>query len=510
MKSKSAPPSPALSFHAAYVSTLEKGLFPEGVQPPRVRALARGVMSLWERFNAKRDKLERGYMADDADLEAYIAAFQLPNVERVRGLCRRYFTFEAADSIANPKQSAAKQPAAKPLRILDFGSGPLSASAGFLAFLEEMGPLPAHVEITAVDLSGAAISLGTTVLQDALVARGAKASSVTITVKRFPEKDTLPRGAFDVVLAANVLNEILPASRAGTLAKLAGACAPGGTLLVLEPGQDVHSRSLAAARDAFLLAPAARAFDVIAPCPHRRACPLGPEKGRKDWCWFRHNWHPPAFLAELDRASGLDHAELAYSFLLLRARTAKVGAPLETKSTPAKKNIVLPEAAKLVVVPHARVVSDDIPLPKDPDVRERARTYVARNVVGAVDPKKAQALLDDEATRKILLCTHEGLLEGLYAADRRERKTRGSDMRLVPGQLRAREGSNTKNNAVNTRTGERDEEDVAERASVRRPEAPRVRKADDQRPQRPAKPASTQPQGLRGTRKLTRKVTRKT
>jgi ribosomal protein RSM22 (predicted rRNA methylase) len=394
----------------AWTDALASLVYPEGIEPQQTGHLARQVKNLWARFNSRRDSLDRAYMADENDLDAYLAAFALPNAVRTRAVLDRYARSELATTVAG------RIPAGRALRVLDFGSGPLSATVGLLAALAEAKALPDAVEILAVETAADAVKEGAALLSEAFAAE----KRPEPRFRRAPHLDALPQSeTFDVVLAANVFNELPSPSRARVLARLAQACAPGGILLVLEPGQDVHSRALSGLRDRFLAAGPAGAFTLVAPCLHRDDCPLGPDRGRPDWCWFRHNWTPPAFLSALDAKSGLEHDELAYSFLIFRK-----SAPLTTQTRKA---------------PHARVVSDPIPLPKTTEGTQKLRGHLARNAVENLSPERATGILADPSTRKVLLCTSEGRLEGLYSPHQEERKTRGAVVELARGQLRGRE-----------------------------------------------------------------------
>ncbi|MCA2961234.1 MAG: methyltransferase domain-containing protein [Silvanigrellales bacterium] len=408
-----AAPATPETFVDVYARALEKHLFPTGVDAARIGSVARGVKSLWARFNTKRSALDREYMAESLDLEAYLASFCLPNVERVRAVLQRFATPEKIVA-ESPRTSPAQRPGV--VRILDFGSGPLSASAGALAALDASGLLPAHVEIVAVELSSRCVEVGATLLRTALP------TSTELIVKRASTLDAVPQDTYDFVLAANVFNEVPVASRGRFLARLAQLCAPGGRLLLLEPGQDTHSRALALLRDRFLESGTAAGFALVAPCLHRKACPLGPERDRKDWCWFRHNWRRPAFLVTLDAKSGLEHDELAYSFVLFQKHE---------KDASVKEILVSPAAA--------RVVSDPIPMPSTPEGLQKLRGHLARNAATHLPPAKASSVLADTATKKMLLCTSEGRLEGLYSPKQAERKSRGSVVDLDKFQLRAKE-----------------------------------------------------------------------
>ncbi|MBL1066601.1 rRNA methyltransferase [Streptomyces sp. 7-21] len=90
---------------------------------------------------------------------------------------------------------------------------------------------------------------------------------------------TGPLPGADLVTAAYVLGELPPDGRDALADAAAAATAPGGAVVVVEPGTPEGYRRVLAAR-ARLLAAGLR---VLAPCPHQAACPLAPDA---DWCHF--------------------------------------------------------------------------------------------------------------------------------------------------------------------------------------------------------------------------------
>ncbi len=201
-------------------------------------------------------------------------------------------------------------------RVLDVGAGPLSGVLGAWCFAGAVGPS------VAVDLAQRAMQAGQGVLD--AVAPGSVVRLVVEPVQRRP----LPNGPFDLVIVAHVLNELgdprrAVAERAALLEELCGVLAPGGRVLVVEPGTRVHGRALMAVRD--VLADRARhEAVVVSPCRDAPACPLLRTEG--DWCHGELSWEPPAKFRALEKASGLKKTVLKHSHLLL-ARAADVEGP---------------------------------------------------------------------------------------------------------------------------------------------------------------------------------------
>ncbi len=80
----------------------------------------------------------------------------------------------------------------------------------------------------------------------------------------------------DLVTVAYVLDELEVEQRAGLVERLWSLTS--GVLLVVEPGTPAGWRRILDARDLLLQ----QGANIVAPCPHARACPLG----APDWCHF--------------------------------------------------------------------------------------------------------------------------------------------------------------------------------------------------------------------------------
>jgi SAM-dependent methyltransferase len=215
--------------------------------------------------------------------------------------------------------------AGKTIRVLDLGSGPGTALLGLVDFLRG---LPADARPTAIDAVALDPSFESLRTAEELLRRFAarfpempvrfRALRLDLVVDRtelFPLATA--DGRFDLVLAANVLCEIVRehgVERAGRLVETAAEAvlAPHGALLVIEPALRETARDLHRLRGRWL---ASSALHVYAPCLHEASCPaLDTER---DWCIADLAWEPPATVAEIDRRTGLRKGSLKFAYLVL-------------------------------------------------------------------------------------------------------------------------------------------------------------------------------------------------
>ncbi|MBL9077304.1 MAG: hypothetical protein JNL08_07370 [Planctomycetes bacterium] len=124
----------------------------------------------------------------------------------------------------------------------------------------------------------------------------------------------------DVLLVSHVLGELDADAEASLRALIARSrCA-----ILVEPGSRAVSRRLSALRDALV-----GEFHVVAPCPHRAACPALADAA--DWCHFFAPPGPEAFtngdFVRTARALGIDARALPYSFVVLSREPVAVAPP---------------------------------------------------------------------------------------------------------------------------------------------------------------------------------------
>jgi SAM-dependent methyltransferase len=167
-------------------------------------------------------------------------------------------------------------------RILDVGSGPGPAA---IAAVDLLGG-----DATCFDLS-----------EDALAV--ARALGVAKTTRE------MPRGEFDLTLAANVLSEV--PDPLDFVRKLPGI------IVIVEPALKETSRALLAVRDQLL---AARTHYALAPCLTQKPCPA--LASPKDWCTAALRWTPPRHFRQLADATGLKADEMISFSPLILSRTA--------------------------------------------------------------------------------------------------------------------------------------------------------------------------------------------
>lgn len=256
--------------------------------------LAAAVQGVAQLLTIERGTRRFDYLMDPAIRAGYLAGYLLPNAMRVQCIVDR------EEPYARPPQ-----------RVLDLGAGPLSASIGLLLSSAGRGVR----EVVAVDTCEKAMLDGRAVLREI-------APQVEVTLingSAIGRRSRLPGGAFDAVLAANLLSEIKgrPEVIAAHVRDLVGStferCGADGVVLLLEPGTRVAARTLMQLRDEIDPAMAT----ILAPCTGAERCPL---LGRDSWCHATHALPLPEPIAELRRTAGLLGSELSYSYLLLAPR----------------------------------------------------------------------------------------------------------------------------------------------------------------------------------------------
>lgn len=371
-KAKSALVSPS-EYIDEWTNLLLRGAESKEDTSKRLQSLSSGIASLWKAFNTERAHEDlRHLLETQRGVESYLAAFLLTNVQRTYSIFSKQEMKTALTRVLHKKQK---------LVIADIGAGPLSATVGLLSALgEELGDL-LLVEIHAIERSSEILEAGIALLEPALNPR------VEIRFEHHASAKTLPKG-IDIALFANVLNELEFKHRETFVADVVSLMSPKGICLLLEPGQDVHSRALGDLRDTLLLRKFAQGkkLSVVSPCLHNLNCPLSSRSGRRDWCWFQNKWSAPVLLLELDKMTGLDHVELSFSFVALSFEAVKSDA-------------------------YARVVSDFIPLDTHGERRAKALAFTASNLVNPADAPKLETLARETNISKELLCTSRGTLE---------------------------------------------------------------------------------------------------
>lgn len=242
------------------------------VRGPRALGdVAEGLVVLGDMFGGRRP-LRPGYLSKPALLRAYVEYYLPLNAAKFARILDEMTLY--ADGFLE-----------RPLRVLDYGSGPGTASVAFRLWGGRTSRL-VLVDVVEEALAEAAVLLGPT----------------------FERAAEPPPGPYDLVFAGNVLVEVEQTKRLERVLELLD---PRGYAIVLEPPMAEPTRQLMEWRDDLV----ARGWKVAAPCLGVARCPM---RGMADlWCHQDWNWSPPGWVGELDDRLGRVRETLKYSYLVL-------------------------------------------------------------------------------------------------------------------------------------------------------------------------------------------------
>jgi ribosomal protein RSM22 (predicted rRNA methylase) len=267
-------------------------------------SLEADVARLSDLFTTDRPAAFRDYAVDARQRLAY-GLFFFPQ------------TFTRVWQVAQPWLTAGGRPTARPLRVLDLGSG---TGASTLAVAHALQPHA--LSLTAVDHSPESL----TCLSQLFADLSSLWPGATLATRvGHAAQDGLP-GPFDLIVASFVLNELFPppndtACQAWITAQLA-RLAPDGALMIVEPAGQTTSPRLQRLRNARAADGSAR---ILAPCPHSRPCPLvGAACG---WCHDVRRWRVPDSVNRLNRRLCRSVHDLKHSLLVLTRPDASLPVP---------------------------------------------------------------------------------------------------------------------------------------------------------------------------------------
>lgn len=190
-----------------------------------------------------------------------------------------------------------------PLRVLDIGAGPGSATAGVcLAFPDR------RIEAVWVDEDSSWTD-------EPLTGYWKSAGSLSV-VRQTGSVDSAGRdsGRFSIAVAANVVVELEgdDQERTGLLDRVfRRSLGPAGVALIVEPALREPTRDLHRIRDGMVRL----GWRVLAPCLGEASCPM--LKNERDWCHETRDWLQPDFHHRIDQFAGLKKDALRFSFLAL-------------------------------------------------------------------------------------------------------------------------------------------------------------------------------------------------
>jgi ribosomal protein RSM22 (predicted rRNA methylase) len=278
-------------------------------------ALAEAVANLSRHFTTARATLPPRYLDDPAHAAAYRSYFLPVNLSKVQVLL---------DEL--PNESSPETPD-HPMAVLDLGCGPGTGALALLDWLWHHSPERAKsVSVLAADASHTPLR-DTKRLWEAYCQEVGLATSGLRCVEgnlEHPLKGDLGKqivrgGPYDLIIMANCLNELFPASvdppaeRAAVVAQLLPFLAPHGTFLIVEPALRQTARALHHMRDHLLKQ---GVCTVYSPCLHESRCPALDHPD--DWCHEERPWQTPPAIAAIDREVGFIKDALKFSYLLLR------------------------------------------------------------------------------------------------------------------------------------------------------------------------------------------------
>jgi len=205
-------------------------------------------------------------------------------------------------------------PVPTPLRVLDFGCGPGTAS---LALALSIGrPLA----LTCVDSAPHMRAVAQRLLSTPPCAE--KLLSLSIA-------DTIPAGQYDLIVAANVFAELDEQEQSRLLRTFLSQLAPKGFMLFMEPGQQMHTRRLMTVRDQVVR----ERPDIrpLFPCLRGDPCPML-KSSSDDWCHGVIEWQQPPLSRQLDTLLGFNKHRIKYSaFIFQQGATLRSGVRVLTK-----------------------------------------------------------------------------------------------------------------------------------------------------------------------------------
>lgn len=273
--------------------------------------LAQAVADLSHLFTKGRAALPPKYLDDASRRAGYLAYFLPVNLAKVQVL------------LDELPAGSLREPAGKTLHVLDVGSGPGTGALAVLDWMQQQAPRA--VEIVAMDQSQPALRDAERLFESYKEKAGAK-SATLIPMKADLDKSRWMEElrakqveGFDLIVAANVLNEIGDETKDGLERRTAfaesllGLLATHGSLIIMEPALRETSRNLLRVRDALV---AKQACTVYSPCLHEKPCPALVKDD--DWCHEERPWTPPAIVAAIDREVGLIKDALKFSYVILR------------------------------------------------------------------------------------------------------------------------------------------------------------------------------------------------
>src|SRR6185436_2154921 len=258
--------------------------------------LAQAAVNLSRLFTTTRATLSLHYLDDPAHASAYLSYFLPVNLSKIQVLL---------DELA---EGGAMKASDRPMRVLDLGCGPGTGALAMLDWLWHRSPeQAASVSVLAADTSRAPLR-DTERLWDAycrevgIPREGLRCveGNLEHPLKGDLGKQMARGGPYDLMIMANCLNELFPASvdstadRAAVVGQLLPFLSTHGTIMIVEPALRQTARELHQLRNHLLKQ---NLCTVYSPCLHEQACPALDHPD--DWCHEERPWQTPPVIAAI-------------------------------------------------------------------------------------------------------------------------------------------------------------------------------------------------------------------
>jgi ribosomal protein RSM22 (predicted rRNA methylase) len=205
------------------------------------------------------------------------------------------------------------------LSVLDIGCGPGTFMLGLLEYIcrarRQDSAGPASLSLTGIDRSTDNLAAAGRLLRQ-YCSPGCLPQGMTVTAS-FRQGSVLSPDflnsteLFDLIIAGNVLAELQGAALSSCLAAITEHLAPGGALIIVDPGTRLAARRLLEVRNMLLQNTEMRLY---APCLCAAACPLQDDAGQ--WCHEKLFWQPTEAVRLIDGVLGFTKEKgIKYSFL---------------------------------------------------------------------------------------------------------------------------------------------------------------------------------------------------
>ncbi len=238
------------------------------------------ILKLSEVYNFPENK-NSSILTSQKSLEAYMLYFLPINFYKLSELIKR-----------------TKLPKDRIHKVLDFGCGP---GSGGLAASDYFGK---NAALHLYDLSDRATQMAQNLIENYCPG-----------VKCKIENSNWKKEKFDLIIAANAINEIKEEDKKAVLDDLVSSLSDNGVLLILEPALKVKTKLAMQTRDYILSTD--ENLCVLFPCTHNLPCPMLIDT-EDDWCHGSMSWQSCKLIRQIDKLTGFNKHRLKYSAFIFQ------------------------------------------------------------------------------------------------------------------------------------------------------------------------------------------------